>query len=348
MLASNVTIISDIKSALADFFSTHKFSGVFLLVDENTEAHCLPLIQDVLPEFWLVKIQSGEEQKHIETCTQIWTSMTEAKLDRKALMINLGGGVIGDMGGFCAGTYKRGISFINIPTTLLSQVDASVGGKLGIDFDGFKNHIGLFRDPDHVLISPEFLYTLSTRELRSGFAEVVKHAYIRDKSYLASLKSLALPDQPWMERIEHSIGIKSEVVAEDPTEQHLRKILNFGHTVGHAIETSYLETDKKLLHGEAIAVGMICELYLSHKLLELDKDEVAQESKYLAELFESKTIERSDFEMIVNNALQDKKNEGGVVKMSLLRALGDCTYDIPVSGADMLDSLFYFNTVVKN
>ncbi|MEQ9297998.1 MAG: 3-dehydroquinate synthase [Cyclobacteriaceae bacterium] len=348
MLASNVTIVSDIKSALADFFSTHKFSGVFLLVDENTEAHCLPLIQDVLPEFWLVKIQSGEEQKHIETCTQIWRSMTEAKLDRKALMINLGGGVIGDMGGFCAGTYKRGISFINVPTTLLSQVDASVGGKLGIDFDGFKNHIGLFRDPDHVFISPEFLATLSHRELRSGFAEVVKHAYIRDSTYLESLKSATLADQPWMERIQHSIGIKSEVVAEDPTEQHLRKILNFGHTVGHAIETSYLETDKKLLHGEAIAVGMICELYLSHKLLELDKDEVAQESKYLAQLFESKAIERSDFEMIVNNALQDKKNEGGVVKMSLLRALGDCTYDIPVSGADMLDSLFYFNTVVKN
>jgi 3-dehydroquinate synthase len=348
MQASNVTIVSNIKSALADFFSTAKFSGVFLLVDENTEAHCLPLIQDVLPEFWLVKIRSGEERKHIETCTQIWRSMTEAKLDRKALMINLGGGVIGDMGGFCAGTYKRGISFINIPTTLLSQVDASIGGKLGVDFDGFKNHIGLFKDPDHVFIAPEFLQTLSSRELLSGFAEVVKHAYIRDSNYLESLKSVALADQPWMERIQHSIGIKSEVVAEDPTEQGLRKILNFGHTVGHAIETSYLETEKKLLHGEAIAVGMICELYLSHKLLELDRDQVDIESHYLAELFTSKAINRSDFEMIVNNALQDKKNEGGVVKMSLLRGLGDCTYNIPVSGADMLDSLFYFNTIVNN
>ncbi|MEQ8714406.1 MAG: 3-dehydroquinate synthase [Cyclobacteriaceae bacterium] len=348
MLANNVTIVSNIKSALADFFSTCRFSGVFVLVDENTEEHCLPLVKDVLPEFWLVRIKSGEEQKHIETCTQVWKSMTEAKLDRKALMINLGGGVIGDMGGFCAGTYKRGISFINVPTTLLSQVDASVGGKLGIDFEGFKNHIGLFKDPGHVFISPEFLNTLPPRELRSGFAEVVKHAYIRDRDYLGSLKSVALADQPWMDRIKHSIAIKSAVVDADPTEQHLRKILNFGHTVGHAIETSYLETDKKLLHGEAIAVGMICELYLSHKLLELDKDQVTKESQYLAGLFESETIDRSDFEMIVQNALQDKKNEGGIVKMSLLRDLGDCTYDIPVSGADMLDSLFYFNTVVSN
>lgn len=348
MLANNVTIVSNIKSALADFFSTHNFSGVLLLVDENTEKHCLPIVKDVIPEFWLVQIRSGEEEKHIETCTKIWQSMTEAKLDRKALMINLGGGVIGDMGGFCAGTYKRGISFVNIPTTLLSQVDASVGGKLGIDFHGFKNHIGLFRDPDHVFISPQFLDTLPARELRSGFAEVLKHAYIRDSAYLEELKSNALNDQPWMKRIQHSIGIKSEVVAEDPTEQGLRKILNFGHTVGHAIETAYLETDKKLLHGEAITIGMICELYLSHKLLELDKAQVDKESQYLADLFESRGIDKSDFEMIVSNALQDKKNEAGVVKMSLLRGLGDCTYDIPVSGADMLDSLFYFNTLTNN
>ncbi|MEM8894984.1 MAG: 3-dehydroquinate synthase [Bacteroidota bacterium] len=346
MIASNVTIESNIKSALADFFSATQFSAVFVLVDENTAKHCLPIIQDVLPEFWSVEIKSGEEEKHIETCARIWRSMTEAKLDRKALMVNLGGGVIGDMGGFCAGTYKRGISFINVPTTLLAQVDASVGGKLGIDFDGYKNHIGLFKEPDHVFIAPGFLKTLSGRELRSGFAEVVKHAYIRDQDYLKSIKSVELDDQPWSERIDHSINIKSEVVAEDPTEQGLRKILNFGHTVGHAIETTYLETPKKLLHGEAIAVGMICELYLSHKLLEVDKEMVDQESQYLAALFDSTVIDKADFEQIVGHALQDKKNEGGVVKMSLLRAVGDCTYDIPVSSADMLDSLFYFNTVV--
>lgn len=348
MLASNVTIVSDIKSALADFFSSHDFSGVFLLVDENTEQHCLPLIQEVMPEYWLVKIKSGEEEKHIGTCSQIWQSMTEARLDRKALMINLGGGVIGDMGGFCAGTYKRGIAFINIPTTLLSQVDASVGGKLGIDFNGYKNHIGLFREPDHVFISPEFLSTLPPRELKSGFAEVIKHAYIRDADYLSQLKAAPIGDQPWLQRIEHSISIKSEVVAKDPTEQGLRKILNFGHTVGHAVETTFLPTAQKLLHGEAIAVGMICELYLSGKLLKLHQDEVDRECRYLARLYDCASIHRSHFEAIVQNALQDKKNEGGIVKMSLLKRLGECTYDIPVSAADILDSLYYFNTLVPH
>ncbi len=348
MATLNATIASDIKSALADFFSTHQFSNVFVLVDENTTEHCLPIIQDVLPEFWSVQVKSGEEEKHIETCSMIWRSMTDARLDRKALMVNLGGGVIGDMGGFCAGTYKRGISFINIPTTLLAQVDASVGGKLGIDFDGFKNHIGLFKDPNHVFIAPQFLSTLPPRELRSGFAEVIKHAYIRDISYLHKIKSKSLKDQPWMERIQHSIDVKSQVVLQDPTEQGLRKILNFGHTVGHAIETTYLKTDKKLLHGEAIAVGMICELFLSHKLLELEKDRVDEEGRYLVDVFGCKSLNKSDFEQIVNNALQDKKNEGGVVKMSLLRSIGDCTYDIPVSAADMLDSLFYFNTIAEH
>lgn len=347
MNSTNVHIVDNIKSALADFFSTAHYSSVFVLVDENTQAHCLSLIRDTLPEHWSVCISSGEKHKTIETCQKIWQSMTEATLDRKALFVNLGGGVIGDMGGFCAATYKRGIDFINIPTTLLAQVDASVGGKLGVDFFGFKNHIGLFQDPRAVLIDIAFLQTLPSRELRSGFAEIIKHALIMDSSYFQKIQQFSFESQPWKEHIAHSVAIKQEVVLADPTEKGLRKILNFGHTLGHAVETFHLGSENHLLHGEAIAVGMICEAYLSHKLLQMPEQELMEITDLLMEVYRCKKIAKEDFEAILTLMNQDKKNERGIVKMSLLSTIGKCKYDIGVSNADALDSLFYFNTIAK-
>jgi 3-dehydroquinate synthase len=340
-----VNITESIKSALADFFSNRHYSKITILVDENTSRYCLPIIESSVPTFNVIEIPSGELNKNIDTCVDIWSGMTELGMDRKSLLINLGGGVIGDMGGFCASTFKRGIHFINIPTTLLSQVDASVGGKLGIDFQGFKNHIGLFCNPEAVLADPTFLRTLPEREIRSGFAEIIKHALIRDKEYLTVLMQYDIKTQPWLNHIRHSVKIKSDVVTADPKESGLRKILNFGHTMGHAIETHFLEKTGPLLHGEAIAIGMICETFLSTKLLKMSKEEMVRIQDYLIGIFGKVSIEKEEFEAILENMTHDKKNDNGLVKMSLLNSIGNSTYDINVSKADALDSLFHYQKI---
>jgi 3-dehydroquinate synthase len=340
-----VNITESIKSALADFFSIRHYTKIAILVDENTAQYCLPLIEEGIPTADVIEIPSGELNKNISTCADIWAAMTDLGMDRKSLLINLGGGVIGDMGGFCASTYKRGIQFINIPTTLLSQVDASVGGKLGIDFQGFKNHIGLFCNPEKVLVDPLFLATLPEREVRSGFAEIIKHALIRDQNYLNVLMKRDLHTQPWLDHIKHSVKIKSEVVAADPKESGLRKILNFGHTIGHAVETYFLDKPEPLLHGEAIAVGMICEAFLSTKILKMPKADMEKIQVSLIEIFGKVHIEKEVFEAILENMIQDKKNENGLVKMSLLNEIGSCAYDINVTKANALDSLFYYQKI---
>jgi len=201
-----VLFTTDIQHTLAEELQARSYSKVVVLTDVNTREHCLPLIQDALPsDTVLITVPAGEQHKTLETCSSIWTAMTEAVLDRHALVINLGGGVIGDMGGFCASVYKRGIPFLTIPTTLLSQVDASVGGKLGIDFMGFKNHLGVFQLPEKVLIDPIFLATLPQRELRSGYAEVIKHGLIRDVNFFRTLPSKDWEQQDWTRVIWHSI-----------------------------------------------------------------------------------------------------------------------------------------------
>ena len=232
------------------------YSKVAILVDENTKRDCLyklPKIENPL----IIEIKSGEEYKNISTCNFIWEQLTINNFDRNSLLINLGGGVIGDMGGFCAVTYKRGLEFIHIPTTLLAMVDASVGGKLGIDFKGFKNQIGLFHNPKAVLISTEFLDTLDESELKSGFAEVIKHALILDNPLWLKLKNTTFTDLDWEDIINHSVQIKNKIILEDPFEKGERKKLNFGHTFGHAIESYYLEKGTPISHGEAIFMGMI-------------------------------------------------------------------------------------------
>ncbi|UXX79217.1 3-dehydroquinate synthase [Reichenbachiella carrageenanivorans] len=340
-------ITNDITQSIRNFLDGKKYSQIAVICDENTEEHCLPIVLNALPEHFLLRIESGEENKHLGTCEQLWMALTEAGFDRKGLVINLGGGVIGDMGGFVASTYKRGMDFLNIPTTLLSQVDASVGGKLGVDFHGFKNHIGIFAEPQNVLIDTCFYETLPARELRSGFAEVIKHGLIYDKTYWEKVNTIDLADANWAELVTRSIAIKKEVVTADPFESGLRKILNFGHTLGHAVESYFLDKgDQKLLHGEAIAVGMICEAYLSQKYTGLSPEELDEIAKYLIKIYQPIAIEKSLFDEIIGLTLQDKKNEGGVVQFSLLKTIGECQVNIPISAPDMLDSLFYFNKLV--
>ncbi len=348
MIPESIQITDDLSGALDKFFSNRQYSKIGVLVDENTETHCLSHIVGFLQEHWLIKISSGEEHKNLRTCEQIWEALTEASFDRKSLLINLGGGVIGDMGGFCATTFKRGIDFLNIPTTLLSQVDASVGGKLGIDFNGLKNHIGVFQHPQMVIISPQFLSTLSKRELRSGFAEVLKHALIADKDYWNILTSVSLESQDWETHIRHSINVKSGIVEEDPFEKGQRKLLNFGHTIGHAIETVYLDSEnEKLLHGEAIAIGIICEAFISTKKVGLTNEELLEIAQYIKTTYDTIGIGKDKFERILELCQQDKKNLGNVINCTLLKHLGEGVVNVPISTGKVLDSIFYYNQLDK-
>ncbi|GHE66286.1 3-dehydroquinate synthase [Roseivirga thermotolerans] len=335
--------IDDISLSLPSFFNQSKHSQIAVLVDENTRAHCYPKIKSLLPEHQLIEVASGEINKNLQTCEHIWKELTRHQFDRKALLVNLGGGVIGDMGGFCAVAYKRGIDFINIPTTLLATVDANIGGKLGIDFHGFKNHLGFFQDPLHVFIDPIFLETLPERELRSGFAEVVKHGLIADADYFEKVSSKGLKQENWNAVIAHSIHIKDAVVKEDPKERGLRKILNFGHTIGHAIESYYLHTENRLLHGEAIAIGMICESYLSGKLLGLSDSAVKTISQTLKGIYPELRIEKRHFTSIIELMYHDKKNINNFLNHSLLYEIGRAGYDIAVDEKDVMDSLFYYS-----
>jgi len=339
----SIIFSGNITQDLGRYLESKTFSKLGVIADSNSVRHCYPLITPSMPQHEHFSFEAGEINKNIQTCGKIWQWMTDAGFDRKSLIINLGGGVTGDMGGFCASTYKRGIRFINIPTTLLSQVDASVGGKLGVDFNGYKNHIGVFNLPEVVMISDAFLHSLPQAELRSGYAEVIKHGLIRNADYFESLRAEGWENQDWSAIIERSISIKKEVVEKDPKEIGLRKILNFGHTVGHAIESFYLDTDKHLLHGEAIAIGMVAEAYLSRKLLGLSPQELETITKFLLRVFDAVKIPEGDLNGIASLCFQDKKNVGKVINCSLLNKIGSCDYDIPVSSADIIESLSFYN-----
>jgi 3-dehydroquinate synthase len=343
VIQGNIFITDDISSVL-ERLNLEAYSSFAVIIDENTKEHCLPLIQSFLPIDLLIEVKSGEENKTLETCTHIWQELTTAGFDRKGLVFNLGGGVIGDMGGFCASTYKRGIDFIQLPTTLLSQVDASVGGKLGIDFNSFKNHIGVFNLPKAVIISPKFLETLKTQELRSGYAEVIKHALIADEKHWHVLKHKKLEDFDWGQIISHSVHIKANVTKQDPTEKGLRKILNFGHTIGHAIETFYLELPgKKLLHGEAIAIGMITEAFVAFKKGYLSEENCGEIKWYILSIYGKKEIPKKDVDLIIPLTMQDKKNEGKTVYAALLHKIGQANYNQPLTESEIRESISYYN-----
>ena len=343
MPAENVTITENITTALSGLLNQGSFSRLAVLVDENTKEHCYPLIESVLPSHHsVIEIKSGELHKNLDACISIWSHLTEAQFDRKSLLINLGGGVIGDMGGFCAATYKRGMPFVNLPTTLLAQVDASVGGKLGIDFQGFKNHIGIFQEPHRVFIDDMFLKTLPERELRSGFAEVIKHALINDARYWTTLRGASFTNQDWKAHIAHSVKVKSRVVDEDFREGGLRKILNFGHTIGHAIESFFLETERPLLHGEAIAAGMIAEAHLSVKHSRLSSEEAEEIEDFILAVFGHSEIPADIVDSIALLTKQDKKNDQQTIRCTLLESIGTARYDVPVTEEDIKEALEYY------
>lgn len=341
-LPSYISLVKDPAESLQNFIKSHRPDHVAFLVDENTRRDCLHHLKT--PEdSVIIEINSGESNKNLQTCELIWSELTGRNFTRKSLLVNVGGGVIGDMGGFAASTYKRGIAFINFPTTLLAAVDANIGGKLGVDFHGYKNHIGLFRDPAAVFIWTGFLDTLPVRELRSGFAEVIKHAIIRDRDYWTLLRQASFPDLRWKKIIERSVEIKGEVVSEDYEETGLRKILNYGHTLGHAIESWYLTNGKSLLHGEAISAGMVMEASLSFKNGLIGEETLQEISGFITKIFG--TYEIPPVEVLVPIMLQDKKNRNQQISFSLPNKIGSCLYDQMVALKYVEEGVDYYNSL---
>lgn len=314
--------------ALNSFINENKYSNLFVIVDSNTNEFCvskfLPYLETSL-NIEIVEFEAGEPNKNIETCIQIWNVLTELGADRKSLVINVGGGVVTDLGGFVASTFKRGIDFIHIPTTLLSMVDASVGGKTGVDLGNLKNQIGVINVPKMVLIDTQYLETLSKREMRSGLAEMLKHGLIFDKNYWEKFLDLNAVDfADFDELIHRSVEIKNIIVMQDPTEKNIRKALNFGHTLGHAIESYFLENENKknLLHGEAIAIGMILESHISLEKKLINEQEYNQIKTTIKAIYDDVVFEDEDIKPIMELLIHDKKNEYGNIQFALIDGIG--------------------------
>ena len=323
-----------------------KTSKVFILTDENVAPFWLPEI-----EYWLncknaveIVIKAGEQHKNLQTVQRIWRTLMKHHADRNALLINLGGGVVTDLGGFAASTYKRGIKFVNVPTTLLAMVDAAIGGKTGIDFGGSKNQIGTFAEAEEVIIDPVFLETLPQREICSGLAEMLKYGFVADSNLLnVSLEN-------YQQYITHCGEIKREIVMQDPTEKGLRKVLNFGHTLGHAIESHCLTTDYPLLHGEAVALGMVGALWLSVRQCGLDEKVLQDFESQLPMLLSEVEISlsESNIEPILGYLVHDKKNKGENPQFVLLEAVGKPVLEVTLPSVTVKEALEYVISKVSS
>ena len=319
---------------------TNNFDKFFVLTDEKVYGIYSSMIASILPGKEVVKIvlPEGEESKNIENVIFIWNKLLEAKAGRDSLLINLGGGTITDIGGFAASTYKRGIDFINVPTTLLAMIDASIGGKNGINFNNYKNQIGLFSEPNSVIINPNFLKTLNERELMSGLAEMMKYAFIADESFLD------LDSDNYLDFIEKAATIKEDIVSLDMKETGLRKILNFGHTIGHALESYYLEKENYLTHGEAVALGIYSALYLSVKYCGLDDKWLFFYEMWFKGNLNLMNLNGFNVDAIYSYLSYDKKNKGGKPQFVLISAPEKPQIDVEVKEEDIKESI----AILKN
>ncbi len=328
--------------AMNQLIADNTYSSLFVLVDSHTNEYCapsfLPYLATEIP-LEIIEIEAGESLKNIETCAQIWSILAELGADRKSLIINLGGGVITDIGGFIASTFKRGIDFIHVPTTLLGMVDAAVGGKNGVDMGNLKNQIGTINIPQLLLIDTQFLETLPQREMRSGLAEMLKHGLICDAGYWKQFLDLnSLDTADLNELIYQSVVIKNNIVKQDPTENGIRKALNFGHTLGHAIESYFIESNTPLLHGEAIAIGMVLESHISMQKGLLSEADYQQIKTAIKAIYEEVAFDKTDIERIVDLLIHDKKNEYGKIQFVLLNGIGNTTLNQLVDNELIIDS----------
>lgn len=320
---------ADLNTYLEMHFATHK---KVILTDENVAdlwmEHLITSFSE-LHEAEIIVLPAGEESKSIEICTQVWGALSDYEIGRNDLIINVGGGVITDLGGFIASTYKRGLSFINIPTTLLAQVDASVGGKTGIDLGGYKNQIGVFSDPQRVYIDAGFLSTLPQQELISGYAEMLKHGLIASADYWAKLASLNPLEniENFLDFIYTSVKIKRDIVVIDPTEKGARKTLNFGHTIGHAIEGYCLENQAPIPHGYGVAWGMVAESYIALKLQLINSAAFDEITKKIKTIFPPLNLSVAALPRLFELIKNDKKNDHKGLNFTLINGIGSAVYN---------------------
>jgi 3-dehydroquinate synthase len=331
--------IFDDKS-LETFISVGSYSQVIILADVKTNGFCVNVLKKLLPSLRntdLIVIPDGDQNKNISTCQLIWDQLIDLKAGRHSLLLNVGGGMVCDTGGFAASVYKRGIPFVNVPTTLLAMADAAHGGKTGINSDGLKNVIGVFQQAEAVYIQPLFLQTLDDRNLRSGIAEILKHALLQGTEVFQ--KILHLPCEAFYTAavIQEAMAFKNTIVQQDPLDQGVRQTLNLGHSIGHAIESYALKNDRPLLHGEAVMLGLIYELMISHELFQLPLLLIEEICQFKNRIFPQLNFSFS-FEDIEPVILNDKKNDADI-RMSLLRHPGDCTWQVPVSGSQVKSAI---------
>ena len=322
---------------------------IFILVDMNTLKKCLPVLENFLEnkiELHTLAITPGEQNKNIQTVNLLWKQLMQLQVNRSDVLINLGGGMVSDIGAFAAATYKRGIAFINIPTTLLGMADAAIGGKTGVDFEGIKNQVGLFAHPQALFIYPPFLETLESRQIRNGFAEIIKYSLIEKNNLWKELQSFTFDELPNEKLITDAAKSKIEIVNKDPLEKGYRKILNYGHTVGHAFESLSLMHDSyPLLHGEAIAAGMICEAWLSNQKTGLPQNDLKAVCDLILQHFPKYIVPVNAYNQLLKFMHQDKKNSNDDIKFSLLKEIGDCKFNVNCSEEEIIASLNFYRSV---
>lgn len=336
-------IVDDITKAISEC----EHDNTFIVADETTSKLCLPLTSgvDCLKSAKNITIKPTDTHKTLETLAYVWKQLSDNGATRHSCVINIGGGMVTDLGGFAASTFKRGVNFINIPTTLLAMVDASVGGKTGINFNGLKNEIGVFNDAKYVIISTKFLETLDSVNLRSGYAEMLKHGLISNEKTWAELVNFDIlhPDLHKLQgMVGNSIKVKERIVEDDPYETGIRKALNLGHTIGHAFEAFSLSTGKPLPHGYAVAFGIICELYLSCVKCGFPTEKMRQTVTYIKECYEPFTITCKDYQALTDLMKHDKKNTAGEINFTLLGEIGDIRINQTATAEELAEALDFF------
>lgn len=346
-MKQDVIIADNLERCLAEAVGKVEHDRLFVLTDTTTKQLCWPVVQNyaVMKDAIMITIQPTDEAKTLETLATVWTSLQKGGATRHSLMINLGGGMVTDLGGFAASTFKRGMAYINIPTTLLSQVDASVGGKTGINFGGLKNEIGVFNCASSVILSSTFLRTLDTENMLSGYAEMLKHGLLSSKENWAELLTfdITTPDYATLQNlVAKSVAIKEQIVKEDPTEKGIRKALNLGHTAGHAIESLALKERRTILHGYAVAWGLLMELYLSARKCGFPAKEMHQMEAYIKEHYGKFLYDCKHYETLYNFMSHDKKNQGGNINFTLLGGIGDIRINQTASQDEIEEMLDYY------
>lgn len=347
MAAQNVIICKNLQSELQNFLQSVKYDKLFVLTDSNTLELCLPMLKEVpqLQGAPVITVEAGDTNKNIEQVTAIWMRLCNEGASRNSLLLNVGGGMITDMGGFVAATFKRGIHSVNVPTTLMASVDAAVGGKTGINFNGLKNEIGSFYPPLCVLIDSSFLKTLDRDNLLSGYAEMVKHALISNMETYRAILSFDLDQVDYTllnQMVAQSVAVKERIVEEDPKEMGIRKALNLGHTVGHAYESLSFRKGRPVLHGHAVAAGLVSELYLSYKKCGFPMEILSQVVYYLKKYYPPFFFNCDDYEALYELMTHDKKNEGGIINFTLLSQVGEVQINQSVTKEKVLESFDFY------